>query len=64
MYIEVKLLFSSILDDSHSAPMNVEVDLPLESGFVSDASLLLAEKILAKVGHTGKFNRIGIDLTV
>ena len=39
--------------------MNVEVDLPRESGFVSDASLLLAEKILVKVGHTGKFSRIG-----
>ena len=50
---------NGILDDNHSAPMNVEVDLPREAGFVSDASLLLAEKILAKVGHTGKFNRIG-----
>jgi hypothetical protein len=39
--------------------MNVEVDLPRESGFVSDASILLAEKVLAKVGHTGNFNRIG-----
>jgi len=39
--------------------MNIEVKLSAESGFVSDASLLLVEKLLARIGHFGRFQRIG-----
>jgi hypothetical protein len=39
--------------------MNVEVELDRESGYVSDASVLVAEKLLARTGRTGKFNRLG-----
>ena len=35
------------IDPTHSCPMNVQVDLPKESAFVTDSSLILAEKVLA-----------------
>jgi len=50
---------NGLIDATHSAPMNVEVELPTESGFVSDASLLLVEKLLARMGHFGRYQRIG-----
>ena len=37
------------IDPTHSCPMNIQVDLPKESAFVTDSSLLLAEKILSKL---------------
>ena len=37
------------IDPKHSCPMNIQVDLPKESAFVTDSSLLLAEKILSKL---------------
>ena len=34
------------IDPTHSCPMNVQVELPKESAFVTDSSLILAEKLL------------------
>ena len=35
------------IDPKHSCPMNVQVDLPKESAFVTDSALILTEKLLA-----------------
>ena len=48
---------NGILDDDHS--LNVDVDVGSDVGFISDASMLVAEKILAKLGRTGKFSKLG-----
>ena len=48
---------NGILDDAHA--LNVNVDVGNDVGFVSDASIIVAEKILAKIGQTGRFAKLG-----
>ena len=53
---------NGILDDDHA--LNVDVDVADDVGYISDASMLVAEKILAKVGRTGKFSKLGTLLLI
>ena len=46
------------IDTTHSCPMNVPIELPKESALMTDSAMILAEKILTKLGLVGKYAKL------
>ena len=46
------------IDLTHSCPMNVPIELPKESALMTDSAMILAEKILTKLGLVGKYAKL------
>ena len=46
------------IDPTHSCPMNVPIELPKESALMTDSAMILAEKILTRLGLIGKYAKL------